>query len=167
MTKDEFLALPAKARKSLAAIRSRAIAVARRTGQPIPPTYGEEFGLRTRKHLPMVKTVDHKTKASVASLVPETLVHHGEVPSTFREILGCLHWVRGYDMAQYEAEARLRGLIYKVPYFLREELVGMIFTTEEVESLKEKVLTVLTGSQPGKVFYFAENIPLLEASRAE
>ncbi len=183
ITKDEFLALPPKERKRLAAIRSREISIARRAGLAVPPTYGEEFGLTNRKpRTPAAPTIPTKSepKPSKSGIVPKeevessgvvlhhTVVPRGEVPSEFRFILGNLHWVSGYDLEEYQEEAKKRDLEYEIPYFESGHLSGIVFLSETTrQGQLDRILTVLIGSRPSKHFSLGKVVPLGESIAQE
>lgn len=161
-----YLTLPPENRKRLAAKRSRERARARTKEEEIPPTIEEELGLKRRKSPKEKKAVvepgtrkyfdANGKELTHAQLVdrlsnPVVLAPCGEVPSVYRTVRGCLHWVPGYDEDEYKGEALDRGFTHQIPYFNGERLAGRIFCKEISEIELAKIRAIFLASRNVKM----------------
>lgn len=179
MTKDEFLALPAEERKRLASVRSREIARARKAGQPIPPTLGEEFGDPSRKKRNVERPVAARAEAATEKSSTEFVAkpakpvvkvkkepgiraaHSGKVAVTagpgapfLRTLRGMLHCVNASEMESYQSAAKAMGFDHKVGYFDGSRALGTIFFKGEFPVAS--VRATLVGCHPQMTFRLGE-----------
>lgn len=174
MTKAEFLVLPKKERKRLAAKRTIERRKAAKAGGDIPPTYAEQFGVSKRKGKPFgaksvsqepskarprkgpsLEEVERKRRAFLRSTMPEPRPER-IVPS-WRDILGgMLHCTGKGMLGEYLEEAKNRGMKKQMVYKEGDKVVGTIFAENITSVQKGKLRAILTSAHYTKTFTFGE-----------
>lgn len=167
MTAEEFMALPSRERKKLAARRSLDRSEARKAGKPVPPTLTEEFGIQTKRGRPggsrnkpkksdskqkVEKKSDPKPKAK-PKVQPDSLIRSGVVKSGPRTIAGYFHSVRGGDDSGEKA-AKKAGHDKELAYRIGGREEGKIFYKTLPQEDRERIRTILAGHHLGNTVYF-------------